>query len=99
MEMTPETVSPDRQEADAIIQKLSSTLGQPAATTLCHVHSEALIWIVRRMDLNGHGAGLTPRMQFLVALAKSSPISMIAIAIMFVAWVWAKANGVHLVGI
>ena len=48
--------SPEQWEAVDMIDELKQGMppaGHPAKTDLCRAHTHALIWIIRRIDLNG----------------------------------------------
>ena len=89
--------SPETWEAGDHIENLKRGL---AATGTCPAHADftrALIWMIRRMDLNGNSS-LTPRMQFVISLAKASPVGFLGFVVMVAIYVYAKAHGVSLAG-
>ena len=93
---TPNGRSPEEWEAAEQIENLKVSIpapGQPPIGGTCAYHAaqaEALIWIIRRLDLaerRGGYAGVW------LSLVKSSPLGALAAALLFWGWIVAKSRG------
>jgi hypothetical protein len=75
--------TPDQWDAEDIIEGLKPFRGISAPSTdMCHAHTNALIWIVRRLDLEKSDPW--------TFLARVSPWTALFVLIGWLAWLFTK---------
>ncbi len=84
------TKTPDQWEAEDLIKKMQARVEGNHLDDLCVIHSEALIWIIRRLDLTTTWPGL------LLQIAKTSPAAILGVCLVLCCLILAKMNGVDI---